>query len=118
MTPQEVAALLTAAAAVDDRIDPDAARVQAWHAILLPDCPFEFARDALVEHYRERRDCLMPADVNVRWVVERKARAEQARQEQQRREIEASSQDAVPMPEHVRALFATFRARSSVNNGA
>ena len=61
MTPQEAAALLTVAAAFDNRKpDPDAA--QAW-ALALGDLPFTDCRDAIVAHYRKTTEWLMPAHV-------------------------------------------------------
>lgn len=61
MTPSEAAALLTIAAAYDNR-KPDEDQARAW-ALVLADLRFEDCRDAIVAHYRESRDWLMPADV-------------------------------------------------------
>ena len=55
MTPQEVAATLTAIAAVDDRVDPDQMRIAMWHQILDSDLPLEFARVCVVNHYATQR---------------------------------------------------------------
>lgn len=61
MTPAEAAALLTVAAAFDNRKpDPDAAK--AW-SIALGDLPFTDCRDAIVAHYQRTTDWLMPAHV-------------------------------------------------------
>lgn len=61
MTPTEAAALLTVAAAFDNRKpDPDAAT--AW-ALALDGIRFHDARDVIVQHYRDSRDWIMPADV-------------------------------------------------------
>jgi hypothetical protein len=61
VTPQEAAALLTVAAAFDNRKpDPDAA--QAW-ALALDGLPFIDCRDAIVQHYRGSSEWLMPSRV-------------------------------------------------------
>lgn len=61
MSPQEAAALLAVAAAFDNRKpDPDAAL--AWAHALEGFKPTD-CRDAIVKHYRETREWLMPADV-------------------------------------------------------
>lgn len=61
MKPTEAAALLTIAAAYDNRKpDPDAA--QAW-AIALDGYRFEDCRDVIVAHYRKTADWLMPTHV-------------------------------------------------------
>jgi hypothetical protein len=59
--PTEAAALLTVAAAFDNR-KPDADAAQAW-AMALDDLPFADCRDAIVAHYRKTADWLMPAHV-------------------------------------------------------
>lgn len=61
MTPAETAELLTMAAAFDRRTIGKA-DVMAWHAALA-DHDLDDAREALIEHYRETRDWLMPADL-------------------------------------------------------
>ena len=61
MTPTEAAALLTIAAAYDNR-KPDADQAKAW-AMALDGLGFEDCRQVVVEHYRKTRDWLMPADV-------------------------------------------------------
>ena len=61
MTPAEAAALLTIAAAYDNR-KPDADQAKAW-AMALDGLGFEDCRQVVVEHYRKTRDWLMPADV-------------------------------------------------------
>lgn len=61
MTPAEAQALLTVAAAFDNRKpDPDAAR--AW-AAALDGYPFVDCRDAIVKHYRGSSEWLMPGHV-------------------------------------------------------
>lgn len=61
MKPTEAAALLTIAAAFDNRKpDPDTAK--AW-AMALDGYRFEDCRQVIVQHYRESTDWIMPAHV-------------------------------------------------------
>lgn len=61
MKPTEAAALLTIAAAYDNRKpDPDAAK--AW-AMALEGLRFEDCRQVVVSHYQRSRDWMMPIDV-------------------------------------------------------
>jgi hypothetical protein len=59
--PTEAAALLTVAAAYDNR-KPDADTAKAW-ALALDGLRFEDCRDVIVQHYRKSREWLMPVDV-------------------------------------------------------
>src|SRR5690349_7030751 len=61
MKPTEAAALLTIAAAYDNR-KPDADQAKAW-AMALDGLRFEDCRTVIVEHYRRSREWLMPVDV-------------------------------------------------------
>ena len=61
MKATEAAALLTVAAAFDNR-KPDADAAQAW-ALALDGLRFEDCRDAIVAHYRASSEWLMPATV-------------------------------------------------------
>jgi hypothetical protein len=103
MTPAEVAALLTAAKALDDRVTPDKARAAAWSAVLDHDLELEAARAALIEHYRVEVRAVMPADINTRWRAEKRRRAEARQSEAMRRELESSQ--GVPMPPHIRKMI-------------
>jgi len=67
MNKQEVAILLTGIASVDDRFDPDEARVEAWAAILDSDMTLEFARLLMIRHYANNTKPVMPADFNSPW---------------------------------------------------
>jgi hypothetical protein len=61
MTPQEAAQLLAVCAAFDNRKpDPDAA--QAW-MLALDGLDYLECRNIIVQHYRESREWIMPADV-------------------------------------------------------
>lgn len=61
MKPTEAAALLTIAAAFDNR-KPDADQAKAW-AMALDGLRFEDCREVIVAHYRKSRDWLMPVDI-------------------------------------------------------
>lgn len=61
MKPTEAAALLTIAAAYDNR-KPDADQAKAW-AMALDGLNFADCRTVIVAHYRQARDWLMPSDV-------------------------------------------------------
>lgn len=61
MTPAEAAALLTIAAAFDNR-KPDADAARAW-SLALDGYRFEDCRDAVVAHYRSSSEWLMPQKV-------------------------------------------------------
>jgi len=61
MKPTEAAALLTIAAAFDNR-KPDADQAHAW-ALALDGLRFDDCRTVIVEHYRRTRDWLMPSNV-------------------------------------------------------
>lgn len=74
MTLEEIIDLLTFASAVDGR-DVGQADVTAWHMII-GDLPFPDAQQALVEHYRESRYKIMPADIRKRVSAIRRTRLE------------------------------------------
>jgi hypothetical protein len=61
MTPEETVDILTAAAAFDRRT-VGRGDVAAWHAVI-GDLDFADAQAAVMAHYRESRDWIMPADV-------------------------------------------------------
>ncbi|MEU1736496.1 hypothetical protein [Streptosporangium sp. NPDC020145] len=64
MTPEETIDLLSLAASFDRRT-VGRADVMAWHAAV-GDLDFADARDAVVAHYRDNREWIMPADVRKR----------------------------------------------------
>ena len=61
MKPTEAAALLTIAAAFDNR-KPDPDQAKAW-AMALDGLRFEDCRAVVVEHYQRSREWIMPVDV-------------------------------------------------------
>jgi hypothetical protein len=72
----EVVLLLTLAGTYDYRKVGDA-DVEAWH-LALDDIDFDYAKAAVVAHYRNTRDRLMPADVRqgVKAIKDERRRAE------------------------------------------
>lgn len=64
MNATEITALLTVCASFDGR-KPNPDTVPAWMAAL-GDLDFTPARDAVVAHYQESREWIMPADIRVR----------------------------------------------------
>lgn len=108
MKHSEVAALLLAVKAVDDRITNDDARVQAWAAILDERVTFAHARDAVVAHYRRETRSIMPADVN----AHAKSLRDREHEEQQRHALTAEAR-GVPMPAEIRARLDTMLGRKS-----
>jgi hypothetical protein len=97
MKHSEVAALLLAVKAVDDRVTNDDARVQAWAAILDERVTFAHARDAVVAHYRRETRTIMPADVNAH------AKALRDREHEATERAAITAGPGVPMPPEVRA---------------
>jgi hypothetical protein len=75
MTPAETAEALTVAAAFDRRTIGEA-DVLAWHAAL-GDLDLDDVKDAIVGHYRDSRDWLMPADIRTRVKAVARVRADQ-----------------------------------------
>lgn len=61
MKPTEAAALLTICATFDNR-KPDRDQAQAW-SLVLDGLRFLDCRDAIVAHYKTKRDWIMPSDV-------------------------------------------------------
>lgn len=107
MKHSEVAALLLAVKAVDDRITNDDARVQAWAAILDERVTFAHARDAVVAHYRRETRPIMPADVNAH------AKALRDREHEQQERLALTAGGGVPMPPEIRARLDAMLGRKS-----
>lgn len=107
MKHSEVAALLLAVKAVDDRITNDDARVKAWAAILDERVTFAHARDALVAHYRRETRPIMPADVNAH------AKALRDREHEHEQRLAITSSAGVPMPPEIRARLDAMLGRKS-----
>ncbi len=76
MTLEETIDLLTVCAAFDRRTVGEA-DVTAWHAVA-GDLEFADCRAAVIAHYRESRDWIMPADVRTRVKAMRRDRLERS----------------------------------------
>jgi hypothetical protein len=98
MNKQEVAILLTGIASVDDRFDPDEARIEAWSAILDNDMTLEFARLLMIKHYANNTKPVMPADFNSPWRTFRERNKDQqwfVQIENQRKELTPEIKDII-----------------------
>lgn len=103
MTPDDAARLLAVAGTFDARLRPPSpedaqARALAWSAALMQDMPPTFAQQAIVAHYAETTDAVMPAHVNTRWRAHRHREAER---EASRRALDVP--EGIPMPPEVKA---------------
>jgi hypothetical protein len=72
MNKAEVGKVLAVAMSIDARMgaaDESAfrAKVEGWSLALTESITFEFARDAVGEHYRSATETLMPANLNQMW---------------------------------------------------
>lgn len=116
MKPAEAATVLFVAGVFDPRLAPPTVgeadvRAAAWSAALDSDMPVEWAREAVTKHYSESSTAIMPAALNTAWRTERRVRAEKARAEQQKRELEEAEAAAVPMPDELRAKIVNLRTK-------
>jgi hypothetical protein len=109
MTDQEVAKLLTAIAAVDDRIDPDSARLSAWAFILDKDMTYSFALEQVRKHYAGVTKTMMPADLNLPW---RNFRAKEISM----REIEYAREQKRELQPKTRELIEQLKSRWAIDN--
>lgn len=73
MTPEQLGEILGMAASVDARVEVGDGPTTMWFATI-GDLPFGDARNALVAHYRESGERVMPADVRRRVSEVRRAR--------------------------------------------
>lgn len=67
MNYQQTERLLGAITQVDDRLSLDKFRVAAWVEILDQDMPYEFAIQAIKDHYGSETTVIMPAHINRAW---------------------------------------------------
>ena len=113
MTSEEAAEVLALAATLDPRLspsDPQTAitRARAWAAALKPKMTRDWAAKAVVNHYQQTTDYLMPAHLNQRWAAyerERWAEVESAQRATGR---------GVPMPDHVRQQIHALLGKSKL----
>jgi len=104
MSPEDCGKILALACSLDPRLRPptesDAVvRAQTWSAALM-DMPFDFAAKAVINHYRDSTDAIMPAHLNRQWKSQRKAEAEQFATS-----MALSEPVGVPMPPEIRTQF-------------
>jgi hypothetical protein len=104
MTPQEAALVLAKISTLDSRINaasPETARAraEAWAEVLDRSMTMEWAIAHVLDHYRTKRDVVMPADLNVAW------RGERDRQLGSMTMLALDSVPGVPMPESVKRLW-------------
>ena len=83
MNQTEVAKLLTVASAIDNRTVADE-QVIAWHAALRH-LPYDVAQEALVRHFRDSTEYLLPGHITKQAKV---IRGEQEREARIRRQLE------------------------------
>lgn len=119
MTPEEAAKMLAFAATLDPRLRPPSeadalARSQTWAMTMDSDMPVGPAIRIITDHYRESTTCIMPADINKAWRIQRREDKQQQaaieRAQQQAREEAA----AVPMPEEFRVRIAALAASKAL----
>lgn len=97
MNKQEVARILTAIASLDDRIDPDEARVFMWFEVLDPTMTFEFAKQTVINHYAKSKTVMMPSDFNLLWKTEHRRIIQKELDER----LKLESQNSIPIPEEI-----------------
>jgi hypothetical protein len=113
MNPDDASKVLAVAATFDQRHKPptpeDAdARSIAWAQALRPDMAVDFAIRAVVAHYQESTESIMPAHLNERWRAYAREKAELLEREARQRE----GTKGVPMPPEVRAKILQFTKRT------
>jgi len=103
----EVGKILTIAMAIDARLntsDDNAliAKIEGWHLALVDSMDFEFARDAVANHYQTQTDSLMPAHLNQQWAKESKRLQLEENARLASLEIESARAQRVPMPDYIK----------------
>lgn len=111
MTPEEAAKVLALSAALDPRLRPPSesdalVRSRAWSAALIGGMTFAWASKAVIAHYAESADGIMPAHLNAAWRTHRKQVAER---EHSRMALETVT--GVPMPAPVRERLREILSR-------
>jgi hypothetical protein len=113
MTPEQSARLLAIAGTYDTRLTPPSkadaqARAVAWSKALDAPMPVEFAIDAIITHYANETQSIMPAHLNRIWRTHRRADAERAATA---RIIDAP--EGIPMPAEIRRQLDQILGRAS-----
>jgi hypothetical protein len=103
----EVGKILTIAMAIDARLntsDDNAliAKIEGWYLALVDSMDFEFARDAVANHYQTQTDSLMPAHLNQQWAKESKRLQLEENARLASLEIESARAQRVPMPDYIK----------------
>lgn len=110
MTVEEAAMVLAKVSTLDARINAQTAetaraRAQAWSEVLDESMTLEWALEHVLDHYRTKRDLVMPADLNGAW----RALRERERAREHVRAVTGGT--GVPMPESVRQRLAGILGR-------
>jgi len=103
MNKADIGKILAIAVAIDPRLgavdEPGfRAKVEGWSLALSPAMEFDFAREAIGNHYKSSTDSIMPAHLNTQWSNHKNRQHE----EENLRAIGSSSKSQ-GMPDHVRA---------------
>lgn len=114
MTPAEIQIVLVAAKAFDDRVSTDQARAAAWASALEADMTLDAAREALIEHYANRTDAVMPAHLNTAWRIKKRSLREQFEREERERKLKELESVATEMPPEIRAQLRAFREKRAM----
>jgi hypothetical protein len=101
-------ALLLALCAAFDQRTLGEADVEAWHAAI-GDLAYEDSRQAVIAHYRESRERIMPADVRQRVTAIRKARLDAAGPVEIPEELADRPNEAVAWKQRVLEAIASGR---------
>ena len=107
MNKQEIQKVFVIASAIDSRMSPVDAdtyelKVAGWDLALDDSMPFEFARQAVGNHYAHSSDAVMPAHLNQQWAKESKRLQLENNTRLASLEIESARGDAVPMPDYLK----------------
>lgn len=79
------------------------AKAAAWAEVLDVSMPLDWALGHVLDHYRTKRDVVMPADLNAGWRTERDRRRSRADM--------VALPEGVPMPAEVRAKWLEISSR-------
>jgi hypothetical protein len=114
MNREDAARLLTIACAYDGRLKPptkrDAeVRAHAWSVALDSRMPLEWAEQAVIAHYSESTEAMMPAHLNRGFWSYRKTQLDLDAAKKTRLELEAV--EAVPMPDEIKAQLDALRVK-------
>lgn len=110
MNGSEILSLLKAINQTDSRVSVDADRAAAWLAIIPSQVTFEVGMKAVVSHYRNSTNAMMPADLVAFY--------KSWRESQPLKGVGShTSPKRVPMPEWFRAAVSDVRSGVKASNG-